>query len=61
MKINFKLLGPFLAVADTSSFRKAAEQMHLSLPAVSMQVKQLEEQLGVSLFQRTTRRVDLTR
>lgn len=61
MKINFKLLGTFLAVADTSSFRKAAEQTHLSLPAVSMQVKQLEEQLGVSLFQRTTRRVDLTR
>jgi DNA-binding transcriptional LysR family regulator len=61
MKINFKLLGTFLAVAEHSSFRKAAEQSHLSLPAVSMQVKQLEEQLGVALFQRTTRKVDLTR
>ena len=61
MKINFKLLGTFLAVADTSSFRKAAEQTHLSLPAVSMQIKQLEEQVGVALFQRTTRKVDLTR
>jgi DNA-binding transcriptional LysR family regulator len=61
MKINLKLLGTFLAVADNSSFRKAAEQSHLSLPAVSMQIKQLEERLGVALFQRTTRRVELTR
>ena len=60
MKINFKLLGTFLAVAEHSSFRKAAEQTHLSLPAVSMQIKQLEEQLGLALFQRTTRKVDLT-
>ena len=60
MKINFKLLGTFLAVAQNSSFRKAAEQSHLSLPAVSMQIKQLEEQLGVALFQRTTRKVELT-
>lgn len=61
MRINFKLLGTFLAVAENVSFRKASEQTHLSLPAVSMQVKQLEEQLGVALFHRTTRRVELTR
>jgi DNA-binding transcriptional LysR family regulator len=60
MKINLKLLGTFLSVAENASFRKAAEQSHLSLPAVSMQIKQLEEQLGVPLFQRTTRRVELT-
>lgn len=60
MRINFKLLGTFLAVADNVSFRKASEQTHLSLPAVSMQIKQLEKQLGVALFQRTTRRVELT-
>lgn len=60
MKVNFKLLSTFLAVAENTSFRKAAEQLHLSLPAVSMQVKQLEERLGVALFQRTTRRVELT-
>ncbi len=58
--MNLKLLGTFLSVAENASFRKAAEQNHLSLPAVSMQIKQLEEQLGVSLFQRTTRRVELT-
>ncbi|MGE4240969.1 LysR family transcriptional regulator [Ramlibacter sp.] len=61
MKINFKVLSTFLAVAENASFRKAAEQMHLSLPAVSMQIKQLEERLGVALFQRTTRKVELTR
>ncbi|RYX91792.1 MAG: LysR family transcriptional regulator [Comamonadaceae bacterium] len=61
MRINFKLLGAFLAVAENSSFRKAAEQLSVSLPAVSMQVKQLEEQLGMALFQRTTRKVELTR
>ena len=60
MRINLKLLATFLSVAENASFRKAAEQNHLSLPAVSMQIKQLEEQLGVSLFQRTTRRVELT-
>lgn len=61
MKINFKVLSTFLAVAENASFSKAAEQTHLSLPAVSMQVKQLEERLGVALFQRTTRKVELTR
>jgi DNA-binding transcriptional LysR family regulator len=60
VRINFKLLGTFLAVAENVSFRKASEQTHLSLPAVSMQIKQLEEQLGVALFHRTTRRVELT-
>lgn len=61
MKINFKLFTTFLAVAENGSFRKAAEQLNLSLPAVSMQVKQLEERLGVAVFQRTTRKVELTR
>ena len=60
IKINFKLFTTFLAVAENASFRKAAEQTHLSLPAVSMQIKQLEERLGVALLQRTTRKVVLT-
>jgi DNA-binding transcriptional LysR family regulator len=60
MKINFKQLLTFLAVAEHSSFKKAADALFISMPAVSMQIKQLEEQLGVVLFQRTTRKVDLT-
>ncbi|HYG43788.1 MAG TPA: LysR substrate-binding domain-containing protein [Bordetella sp.] len=59
-KINFKLLSAFMAVAEHASFRKAAEQTFVSLPAISMQIKQLETQLGVALFQRTTRHVELT-
>lgn len=57
---NFKLLSAFVSVAEHGSFRKAAEQSFVSLPAISMQVKQLESQLGVALFHRTTRRVELT-
>ena len=49
MKINFKLLQTFLAVAEHSSFKKAADALFISMPAVSMQIKQLEEQLGVAL------------
>lgn len=60
MKVNLKALSTFLAVAENASFGKAAEQLHLSLPAVSMQIKQMEERLGVALFQRTTRKVELT-
>src|SRR5690606_6108551 len=59
-KINFKLLSAFISVAEHASFRKAAEQNFVSLPAISMQIKQLEAQVGVALFQRTTRRVELT-
>lgn len=60
MNINFRLLATFLAVAENASFRKAATETNRSLPAVSMQIKQLEEQLGVAVFQRTTRKVELT-
>ena len=60
MNVNLKLLHIFLLVAEHGSFRQAAEQSHRSLPAISMQVRRLEEQLGVALFHRTTRRVQLT-
>ena len=60
MRVNLKVLSTFLAVAENESFRKAAEQTNISLPAVSMQIKQLEERLGVALLQRTTRKVILT-
>lgn len=61
MAVNLKLLATFLSVAQHLSFRKAAEELNRSLPAVSMQIKQLEAQLGLPLFQRTTRKVELTR
>ncbi|MDH7797066.1 MULTISPECIES: LysR family transcriptional regulator [unclassified Beijerinckia] len=53
-------LRTFVAVAQQGSFRKAAEQLHLSQPALSAHIRALEESLQVSLFHRTTRSVVLT-
>jgi DNA-binding transcriptional LysR family regulator len=60
MNINLKLLYAFLLIAENKSFRGAAEKANRSQAAISMQIKQLEEQLGVQLFVRTTRRVEIT-
>lgn len=61
MNVNLKLMHTFLLVAEHNSFCRAAEVSNRSQSAVSMQIRQLELQLGVSLFHRTTRRVQLTR
>jgi DNA-binding transcriptional LysR family regulator len=50
----------FRSVAENLSFRKAAEDLFLTQPAVSFQIKALEEELGVRLFDRTGRRPRLT-
>lgn len=50
----------FRAVAQKLSFRKAAEELYLTQPAVSLQIKALEEDLGVQLFDRAGSRVALT-
>jgi LysR family hydrogen peroxide-inducible transcriptional activator len=49
-----------VAVADALSFRKAAENCHVSQPSLSAQLAQLEDALGVRLFERDRRRVLLT-
>ncbi|MDH4060797.1 MAG: LysR substrate-binding domain-containing protein [Aquincola sp.] len=56
-------IGPlraFEAVARRLSFSAAAEEMFLTQPAISRQIKALEEELGAPLFMRGTRRVELT-
>lgn len=58
--LNFKLLQTFALVATNRSFRRAAELTHRSQSAVTTQIQQLESQLGVTLFHRTTRSVRLT-
>lgn len=56
---NFRLV-VFRAVAENMSFRKAAEGLSLSQPAISLQVKALEEDLGVQLFDRRGSQIALT-
>lgn len=53
-------LRAFLAVARTSNFTRAAEELHTSQPTVTRQVQRLERQLGTALFGRTRREVWLT-
>jgi DNA-binding transcriptional LysR family regulator len=56
---NFRLK-VFRAVAEQLSFRRAAEQLFLTQPAVTLQVKALEDDLGVRLFDRAAGRISLT-
>ncbi|HLE29144.1 MAG TPA: selenium metabolism-associated LysR family transcriptional regulator [Anaerolineales bacterium] len=58
--MDFQRLAVFRAVARHLSFSRAADELHLSQPAVSKHVQQLEAELGVSLFHRPGRRVELT-
>jgi DNA-binding transcriptional LysR family regulator len=58
--INLRLLQTFLAVAHEGSFRLAGEKLNRAHSAISIQIRQLEDQLQVKLFERTTRSVKLT-
>jgi DNA-binding transcriptional LysR family regulator len=56
---NFKLR-VFRVAADSLNFRRAAEELHLTQPAVTSQIKTLEESLGIALFDRIGREINLT-
>lgn len=60
LNISFRQLRVFTEVAKGLSFARAAEALHLTPPAVTMQVKELESQLGLALFERRGRQVTLT-
>ena len=59
-KLDLDVMEMIVAVADTGSFARAAETLHRSPSAVSMQIKAIEDVLGKPLFTRTTRNVALT-
>jgi DNA-binding transcriptional LysR family regulator len=50
----------FVTVASTASFRRAADLLHLSQPALTNRIRQFEDELGLRLFDRNTRSVALT-
>ena len=58
--MEFRHLLSFLAVAEHLHFRRAAEVIHLSEPALSVQIRALEEEIGVQLFVRDHRKTLLT-
>jgi DNA-binding transcriptional LysR family regulator len=58
--MEMRQLRYFLAVAERMHFTRAAESLHLSQPALSQQIRMLEEEIGVRLLERSKRRVQLT-
>ncbi len=60
-QLEFRHFKYFLAVAKELHFRKAAEQLYISQPGLSRQIKQMENDLGIKLFERHNRKVELTK
>lgn len=60
MNITLRQLQAFVAVADSRNFTRAAQRLHVAQSAISLMVKDLEDDLGVKLLDRTTRHVELT-
>jgi len=60
MNVTLRQLQAFVAVADSGNFSRAAERLHVAQSAVSVLVRELERKLNIRLFDRTTRRVELT-
>ncbi|PHD71445.1 LysR family transcriptional regulator [Bacillus sp. AFS043905] len=56
-----QLLSVFISVADKRNFSRAAEELHLTQPAVSQQIQQLEKHVGAKLLLRTNKSVQLTK
>ena len=58
--MEIRQLRYFVTVAQTCHFGQAAERLHMAQSPLSQAIRQLESQVGATLFQRTTRRVELT-
>ena len=60
MNVTFRQLKLLEAVARNSSFTRASEELHLTQPAVSTQIKQLEQEVGMPLFEQMGKKIFLT-
>ena len=62
MRINIEIgdIEAFIELTETNSFAKAAINLNLSQPALSRRIQKLEQELGTKLFDRTTRKVQLS-
>lgn len=60
MNVTLRQIHAFLAAADLGNFTRAAERLNMTQPALSLAIRELETELGIRLFDRTTRRVELT-
>lgn len=58
--MELRLLRYFLTVAKEQSFTKAAEQLHITQPTLSRQMAAFEEDLGITLFIRSGKKISLT-
>lgn len=60
MNLTLKQLRAFTAVTDAGSFTDAAKRLHLTQSGLSLLVKEMEEELGIRVFDRSTRKIQLT-